>query len=420
MGGAKLISRYGDFMKKLLPLLVILLLLSACAPARTAELIPHNVYYAGDDGGVKTALSLAGYRLVTNPVLADLFVLNGEIPDDATITERVNDGAGLVLILDKGMTSEQASTLLGQDVTLTYTEAAISLVDTTGGSDMLSTEIVWNGAPQVRERVSVTGLSPEAWAVVSGYENDEGILYLVSGNVFVFTPSLSGEANPQMQEWGYFNYFIYHLVERAAGASPLSFADYPASPVPHAKDRTALFVFLGAELLLFFGVFILVRRWSLNHPEALDSLVVNRSRFEVQEEATDWEKVGFHRPLSGLLVGMGIGIILFIPLIIYQNLILPQFILPSAQALGMWGRVTQLFGLTWAIWDVGTSVASMKFLSQHRVSDPRRGFKYICRCMFGGRHFRARSRWRSWWRLRAQAWCEHRMLCSRGVLSSIR
>jgi hypothetical protein len=77
------------------------------------------------------------------------------------------------------------------------------------------------------------------------------------------------------------------------------------------------------------------------------------------------------------MVGMGIGILLFIPLIIYQNLILPQFILPSAQALGLWGRVTQLFGLTWAIWDMGTAMASMKFLSQHRVNDPQRGFKYM-------------------------------------------
>ena len=157
----------------------------------------------------------------------------------------------------------------------------------------------------------------------------------------------------------------------------MSFADYPASPVPHAADQKVLFLFLGAELLFFFGAFILVRRYSLRHPEALDSLVANKTKFEVQEENTNWEKAGFHRPLSGLLVGMGLGLILFIPLIIYQNLILPQFILPSAQAMGNWGRVTQLFGLTWAIWDVGTSVASMKFLSQYRVSDPQRGFKYM-------------------------------------------
>ena len=74
---------------------------------------------------------------------------------------------------------------------------------------------------------------------------------------------------------------------------------------------------------------------------------------------------------------MGIGIVLFIPLIIYQNLILPQFILPSAQALGMWGRVTQFFGLTWALFDLGTSVAAMKYLSQYRVADPGRGMKYV-------------------------------------------
>ena len=166
-------------------------------------------------------------------------------------------------------------------------------------------------------------------------------------------------------------------MKRAAGETPLSFADYPASPVPHSADRTTLLIFLAAELALFFGAFVLVRRYSLSHPEAMENLVSDRKKYEANEATTDWEKVGFHRPLSGLLVGMGLGIILFIPLIIYQNLILPQFILPSAQALGMWGRVTQFFGLTWALFDMGTSVAAMKYLSQYRVSDPGRGMKYV-------------------------------------------
>ena len=364
-------------MKKVLPLLIILLLLSACAPTKNVTIEQHNIYYAGADGGVKTALSLAGYTLVTDPAQADVFVLNGDIPNAVKIATLVNNGAGLVLILGEDITNEQVSTLLGQQVTLTYAEEAVSLVGNTGGSDSLATEIIWNGAPQVRERVQVSGLDSQAWAVVSTYESDEGILYMISGRIFVLTPSLSGEANPQIQEWGYFNYLIHHLVERAAGATPMSFADYPASPVPHATDRNALFIFLGAELLFFFGAFIFVRRYSLRHPEALDSLIANRNRFEVRDEAADWEKVGFHRPLSGLLVGMGLGILLFIPLIIYQNLILPQFILPSAQALGIWGRVTQFFMLTWAVFDLGTAAASMKYLSQYRVSDPRRGFKYM-------------------------------------------
>ncbi len=204
-----------------------------------------------------------------------------------------------------------------------------------------------------------------------------GTISPIAGGVYLLTAWLSGEANPQIQDWGYFNYLIYSLVERSAGATPLSFADYPDSPVPHQQDRSTLLIFLAAMIAFFFGAFIIVRRWSLRHPEALDSIVADRRKYIAQEATTDWEKVGFHRPLSGLLVGMGIGIILFIPLIIYQNLILPQFILPSAQALGMWGRVVQFFGLTWALFDLGTSVAAMKYLSQYRVSDPSRGIKYV-------------------------------------------
>jgi O-antigen/teichoic acid export membrane protein len=369
-------------MKKLLPLIIILLFLSACAPAQNAALVQRNIYYEGEEGGVKTALSLAGYTLVSDPAQADVFVLNGEIPDAAGIAERVNAGAGIVMILGDNIAQEDVQELLGVPVTLTGEMDALSLVAAKGVSDPLLEEIVWNGAPQVRERSRIDGLDPLAESLVVGYETGEGVLWkgLASASgerAFVLTPWLSGQANPQIQEWGYFNYLIYHLVERAAGAAPLSFADYPASPVPHSADRNTLFIFLAVVLLIFFGAFFLVRRYSLAHPEAMDAIVADRSKFEAHEASTDWEKVGFHRPLSGLLVGMGIGIILFIPLIIYQNLILPQFILPSAQALGMWGRVTQFFGLTWAIFDVGTSVAAMKFLSQYRVSDPQRGFKYV-------------------------------------------
>ena len=364
-------------MKKILPWLVIFLLLAACAPARDAALTPRNVFYAGEDGQVRTALSLAGYTLVTEADQAEVLFLDGEVPATEEITALVREGAGLVLILGAGTSEDDVQALLGQAATLTYAEQAVSLVDSTGRSDPLVKEVVWNGAPQVRERFTVEGLGAQAYAIVSAYETGEGILWQAAGQTFLFTPWLSGGANPQIQEWGYFNYLIYHLVERAAGAVPMSFADYPASPVPHEEDRNNLFLFLGLELLFFFGAFVVVRRYSLRHPEALDSLVADAEKFKTNEQNTDWEKAGFHRPLSGLFVGMGIGILLFIPLIAYQNFILPQFILRSAQALGMWGRVTQFFGLTWAIWDLGTSTAAMKFLSQYRVSDPRRGFKYM-------------------------------------------
>jgi O-antigen/teichoic acid export membrane protein len=368
---------------------VFLLLLTACAPAPVSSVEPVTVYYTGEPGGIKTALDLAEQsgtvRLVNDMADAQVFVLNGEIPDATGIAERAKTGTGLVLILGENTAQADAQELLGLPVTLTKEDEALSLVAAPGVSDPLLEEIIWNSAPQIRERSRIAGLDTAAVSLVIGYEDGQGVLWNgkpsaeggIGERVFILTSWLTEEINPQLQEWGYFNYLIYHMVERAAGAIPMSFADYPASPVPHKADRNALLIFLAAEMALFFGAFIIVRRYSLAHPEAMDAIVSDREKFEANEASTDWEKVGFHRPLSGLLVGMGLGIILFIPLIIYQNLILPQYILPSAQALGMWGRVTQFFGLAWTVFDIGTSVAAMKYLSQYRVSDPKRGFKYI-------------------------------------------
>jgi hypothetical protein len=81
-----------------------------------------------------------------------------------------------------------------------------------------------------------------------------------------------------------------------------------------------------------------------------------------------------HRPLSSNCNVHRAS--LFIPLIIYQNLILPTYILPSAQALGIWGRVTQFFNLAWLFFDMGTSIAFIKYLSEYRVKDPKRGIQY--------------------------------------------
>ncbi len=360
-------------MKKLIAALIALVLLSATVPVHAESNL--RVFYAGADGSVKTALELAKFDLVTDPEQADVFVLNGDIPDDPTLLARTRSGeAGLVLILGPNMIPAPVSELLGIPLTLTPREDAVSL---TGLSlnDPLLTDIIWNGAPQVRERFETATPLSSVQPLVTSYEDGEWILWQARPHQYVFSAFLD-DVNPQIQEWAYFNYLIYHLVERAAGRTPLSFADYPASPVPHSSERNILLAVMALMLVSTFGAFYFVRRYSQSHPEALDSIVSDRSRFEVREEATGWEQVGFHRPLSGFLVALSTGVILFIPLIIYQNLILPSFILPSAQALGIWGRVMQFFNLAWFFFDMGTSVAFMKYLSQHRVDDPQRGIKY--------------------------------------------
>lgn len=257
-------------------LLILALLLTACAPTQADGHPSIMVFYAGPDGGVKTALDLAAQsqtvQLVEDVNSAQLLLLNGQIPNLEQLTTRIDSGAGLVLIMGPDITAQAASTLLAQSVTLAPADEGVSLTNADEISDPLLTEIMWNSAPQVRERLisQVPGGQP----LVSAYENGEAILQRASPQIFVFSAFL-GEDNPQIQEWPYFNYLIYHLTARAAGVTPLSFADYPSSPVPHLSDWRIIFLFLGGVILATFTAFTIMKRYSRKHPEALDALIAD-------------------------------------------------------------------------------------------------------------------------------------------------
>ncbi len=339
---------------------------------------PVRVFYAGPEGAVSTALGLAkDFLRVQDPAQADVLVLNGAIPPAAV--DRYRAGAGLVLVLGPDLTAEQVSDLLGQRVDLARQDTPASLIEAARQENPLAADVLWNSAPQVRERFA-TGAVPGGRVLVQNYDTGEWLLWAArpAGQgkaAYIFNAFLNGY-NPQIQEWAYFNYLVYNLVERAAGQSPLSFSAYPASPVPHPRDRQIIILAMLGLLLAAGGIFYAVRRYSLAHPEALNALVASQSAYEQHQAKTEWEEVGFHRPLGGFMLALMVGLILFIPLIIYQNLILPTYILPSAQALGIWGRVTQAFNLAWTVFDMGTSLAFIKFFSEYRVSDPRKAIQY--------------------------------------------
>jgi len=362
----------------LISIMAAFLLTLAFSPAAAAETPPASltVYYAGPDGGVRTALELGGFRLVSDPAEARALVLNGIAPDAAALGAQVRAGTGLVLILGPDLSTADAGRLLGHPVTLTGETTPLSLGRAPGADDPLVSEILWNSSPQVRERSLLAGVTLEPVAL--GFETGETVLgrmQIGKSVAYVFTPYLN-HANLQIQGWAYFNYLVYHMAMRAAGETPLAFADYPASPVPHARDRAILFALLAAMLATALIAFVLVRRYSLRHPEALDALVSDQDKYASREIGSDWEEIGFHRPLGGFLLALLLGLVLFVPLIVYQNLILPVYVLPSAQALGIWGRVTQFFNVAWLFFDMGTSAAFIKFLSEHRVKDPRRGIMF--------------------------------------------
>ena len=362
-------------------IIIVAVLLSFASPA-VAQESPIRVFYTGSENSrIHTALKLAdNFELVTDPGSADVFILNGPTPDAQTITSAVTKGAGLVLFLSPEMTAEELGVLLNAPVTTQTKTDPLSLTTPDKTKDTTATGLVWNSAPQVRDRMIVTGVALDA--IVIGFEDKSLVVgsgQIGEGRVLLFSPYLDDMVNPQIQDWAYFNYLVYHLVERAAGRTPLSFGDYGASPVPHANERNIIFVLLGFLVVTVTGVFLLVRRYSLAHPEALDSLVSvdRKDDFVNRQMKTDWENLGFHRPLSGFLLAFVFQLILAIPLTIYTTVILPVYILPSAQALGIWGRVTQVFAVLWMVFDFGTSTAFVKFFSQYRVHDPQKAIKYV-------------------------------------------
>ncbi len=362
----------------LLGILIGVAIVFAPSVAAHAARPPLKVFYAGPEGGISRALALdTGIDIITQPAQADAFVLNGAAPDLEIIQQRVAQGAGLVLVLGPYLTANQVGRLLDEPVRLSFHDDPLSLNPANAGSDPVLSQIVWTSAPQIRQRATLE--APGLASLVSGYEDGEVILGIKTGPqgnpIFVLTPFINQD-NPQVQDWAYFNYLIHHLTRRSAGQDPDSFATYPASPVPHAAEQRLLYLALAGVLLAAGVAFWRVRKYSRSHPEALDVVVANQVLFAKREAGTGWETVGFHRPLGGFFLALFLGMILFIPMAIYQNLILPVYILPSAQALGIWGRVTQFFGLIWTFFDMGTSIAFVKFLSQHRVHDPRKGIQY--------------------------------------------
>ena len=237
-------------MRKVFPILLVLLFLIFTPRLASAD-NTLNIYYSGPEGNVSGAIGLdKDIHRVDDIATAQVFVLNGVIPEPESIHARVQQGAGLVLILGPDISVTQLNTLLSERVTLEAKNEPLSLNIPTKSTDSILEDILWSSSPQIRQRflLSESKFTP----LVSGYEDGSLILgkkSLGSGEIYLFTASLNSD-NLQFQEWAYFNYLLYHLVESSVQRSSLSFAQYPATPVPHATDRLVLYLILVGLLLM--------------------------------------------------------------------------------------------------------------------------------------------------------------------------
>lgn len=339
-----------------------------------------KVYFEGN-GFLKTALDLAGCEY-TSVDSADVLIVSGNVNNTDEIGAAIRKGKSALIFLDAVMNSATMQALCGVSITGTSTNEATS-ISFTGASGIpawfFEKSIDWKSAPQVWERFHFR--EDGFISILQSYDNKNGdvILALLKygrGRVYILNAFIDGKQNREFSDWPYYNYLIYALVSDLAGTKPLAFYQYRHSPIPHFPANVSIVVFMLVLVLASVIGYRVIRRYSKQHPELLDKYIIHHDRFEEKEEKTVWSQAGFHRPLSGFLLSMTFGLIIFIPFTIYNALILPVFILPSPQAMGMWGRVTQFFGVFWLFFDWGTSTAFVKFMSEYQKSDPKKGVQF--------------------------------------------
>ena len=90
-----------------------------------------------------------------------------------------------------------------------------------------------------------------------------------------------------------------------------------------------------------------------------------------------WEVVGFHRPLSGFFYNYLLSLLVMIPFnFVFTFYIERNYVNPFLEARGAWGAVTQFMGFFFALLDLGTGQAMVKYFAEYRVRDPGRAITY--------------------------------------------
>jgi O-antigen/teichoic acid export membrane protein len=210
---------------------------------------------------------------------------------------------------------------------------------------------------------------------------------------------VQGARNYDFQRWAYFNWMLYDLTRSAAHITPVAFRHWVAAPVPHGSQ----IVILGAIFMSLFALFaialVFVRRYSRNHPETLGQfyrpvararqpLSLGAAAIPMMEEAPNqntlahrgdprWEVVGFHRPLSGFFYNYLLSLLVMIPFnFVFTFYLERNYVNPFLEARGAWGAVTQFMGFFFALLDLGTGQAMVKYFAEYRVRDPERAITY--------------------------------------------
>lgn len=373
-------------MKRWMWLLLLALLLTSSVPSVAAQVPGEavSVYYIGPQDTVLAAIRRAAPHVlvVDNPELAKVYILNDPLlePEQLQRIGRLvlREEVGLVLFLGPHfprMATEMRALLGVGTFSMAGGITTPQRVRKGPEPDPLQTVIAWNSAPEIQARsvISNPNLLLPVVTTVSGQPLIQRGRGRERYQVFVVGPWFADPTNAPWVEWPYFDYLMYRLVAEAAAVSrPIAFADYPRAPVPQGPLRRTFNGIGIAILMLCLLVLFFSRREFFLHPERWQAW-----RFPLQVHPVGWHSVGFHRPLAGLLLLLGIAPLLLIPWLIFGLQLLPQVLLPWQQTRNFWEQTGQWLGVLWLVFDAGVDVAAVWYFTAWRGRNPKEGFRYL-------------------------------------------
>ena len=372
-------------------LLALLITLGGSTARAQTPTTPVGVYYVGLEDTIAEAINLAAPYIVRvdQPELAQVLVLNDFLPrQDETLQlfsgMAQRSDVGLVIFCGPQFPQsvDDLSALLGVSTFGMAQFRNAQAVQSGDQIDALQNAIAWGAAPPIQARTVISNPNLLRPLIITSAR--EPVIQRVRGReraqTFIVGGWLAHPSNREWQSWPYFRYLVYRLILEAANAPRiLAFANYPLSPVPQGQMQWGIIASGLAIMFLAGWALYLARRRLFIHPELWDEIrITSREKSRrTSSRGDDWEQVGFHRPLGGLLTLLLPYFLLLIPVAAYQGNLLPRELIPWTQTLGTWeitGLGLSVLGL---LLDMGTGVAAVYYFTTLRIRHPQEAFRYF-------------------------------------------
>jgi O-antigen/teichoic acid export membrane protein len=390
-------------LRPVLVALTVVTALAASAPAAAAGPRVGLVDLA-DGGPTSVRLRLDRDVAIVRPAEAQVVVARATAAGVAAVRAARARGAGAVLLVGPGAAD---LTELRVRVGGPLPAAAIA---PPADTDWLGREVAWNSAPEIHERVRVEpGALPvrvEPGALPARVEpgalqvrvaaRDGAPLVLATpaatgggdaggrGRLIVVAADLESDKNAPLHRWGYHAYLLRGLVAEAAGEAPPRFATWPPAPVPHGR-AFAVWALVGVVLwvLALLG-YVVARRRGRADPGAAHRFMAavaaaGAGGGSAEKQARDraWNRVGFVRPLSAYLLFMAIMLLALAPYVVLLTVVMGNWVQPFPEAEGLWRPLWETALFFWALFDMGTQTAFVKYFAEYRSSDAREAVRCV-------------------------------------------